>query len=109
MLIHGGPDRSDGAAVFLRAGRGRSRPRPFTSEARMITRQSDSVTPRVVLGWREWVALPGLGIRAVRAKVDTGARSSALHVDVQWRFTEGGAPWVGFRLTPGAPGFGVIE
>ncbi|MFD0739246.1 ATP-dependent zinc protease [Lysobacter koreensis] len=55
---------------------------------------------RIVLGWREWAALPGLGIAAVRAKVDTGARSSALHVDAQWRFREGGAPWVGFRLSP---------
>lgn len=56
--------------------------------------------PMIVLGWREWVALPGLGIDRVRAKVDTGARSSALHVDAQWRFVEQGAPWVGFRLTP---------
>lgn len=56
----------------------------------------------VVLGWREYLALPGLGIAAVRAKVDSGARSSALHVDAQWRFTERGAPWVGFRLTPAA-------
>lgn len=55
---------------------------------------------RVVLGWREWVALPTLGIGAVRAKIDSGARSSALHVDAHWRFTEGGAPWVGFRLSP---------
>ena len=53
---------------------------------------------RIVLGWREWVVLPDLGIAGVRAKVDTGARSSALHVDEQWRFVEGGAPWVGFRL-----------
>ncbi|MGQ4661544.1 putative ATP-dependent zinc protease [Lysobacter sp. F6437] len=58
-------------------------------------------SPSIVLGWREWVALPGLGIRAIRAKVDSGARSSALHVDAQWRFVEGGARWVGFRLTPG--------
>jgi hypothetical protein len=56
----------------------------------------------VVLGWREYVALPALGIAAVRTKVDSGARTSALHVDAQWRFNEGGAPWVGFRLTPAA-------
>jgi hypothetical protein len=67
-----------------------------------------SMSSRVVLGWREWVALPGLGVEAIRAKVDSGARSSALHVDAQWRFSDGGAPWVGFRLTPGA-GSEVIE
>ena len=69
---------------------------------------SASLSPAIVLGWREWVGLPGLGIQAIRAKVDSGARTSALHVDAQWRFTEGGAPWVGFRLTPGE-GAGAIE
>lgn len=59
------------------------------------------MTVRVMLGWREWVDLPGLGAHAIRAKVDSGARSSALHVDAQWRFVDAGAPWVGFRLTPG--------
>ena len=52
------------------------------------------------VGWREWAGLPGLGLPRVRAKLDTGARSSALHVDRQWRFTEGGAPWVGFAVVP---------
>lgn len=64
---------------------------------------------RVVLGWREWLALPALGIVAIRAKVDTGARSSSLHVDAQWRFIEGGAPWAGFRIATGIRSGQVIE
>ncbi|HZH42707.1 MAG TPA: RimK/LysX family protein [Lysobacter sp.] len=67
------------------------------------------MSKRILIGWREWVALPGLGIDAVRAKVDTGARSSALHVDDHWRFSERGAPWVGFRLRCGPADDCLIE
>ena len=63
----------------------------------------------IVLGWREWLTLPELGIARVRAKIDTGARSSALHVDRQWRFVDGGLEWVGFVLTPGRAGTHPVE
>ena len=46
--------------------------------------------------------MAALGLPRLRAKVDTGARSSALHVERQWRFVDAGAPWVGFVLLPRA-------
>jgi len=63
----------------------------------------------IELGWREWVTLPDLDIPRLRAKIDTGARTSALHVDRQWRFIEAGAPWVGFTLTTGKARRRTIE
>lgn len=55
---------------------------------------------RPVIGWREWVQLPELLDVPIKAKIDTGARTSSIHSFGTRRFTERGAPWVEFLLHP---------
>ena len=52
------------------------------------------------IGWKEWVSLPGLEVPAIKAKVDTGARTSALHAFYLRTYREQGRDMVEFHIHP---------
>lgn len=78
------------------------KPRERSTEegAAPLKRRRRDTEPRPVIGWREWIVLPELDIPAIKAKVDTGARSSSLHAyDVQI-FRVDGVDRVRFKVHP---------
>ena len=55
----------------------------------------------LIIGWREWVGLPLLGLPAIKVKVDTGARTSAIHAfDIERVKRDGGQDWLLFSVQP---------
>ena len=53
-----------------------------------------------VIGWREWLTVPTLGIERIKAKIDSGARTSAIHAFGVRTFVDRGAPHVAFEVHP---------
>ncbi|GAA1688921.1 RimK/LysX family protein [Microcella alkalica] len=62
-----------------------------------MTESAHSIT---IVGWREWIALPGAGIPWIKAKLDTGARTSSVHAYDVELVGEGDDERVRFRIRP---------
>lgn len=61
---------------------------------------NDNTNDILTLGWREWVKLPELDLPAIKAKVDTGARTSALHAFELRPVLEDGIQRIEFSIHP---------
>ncbi|MBF0621741.1 MAG: ATP-dependent zinc protease [Magnetococcales bacterium] len=55
---------------------------------------------KMIIGWQEWVGLPALGIESIKAKIDTGARTSSLHAFELEPFEENKVAMVRFIVEP---------
>ncbi|MGD1969038.1 MAG: RimK/LysX family protein [Desulfobacterales bacterium] len=66
----------------------------------MMKRKRQKSQPTAIIGWKEWIALPELGIPAIKAKIDTGARTSALHISSLEEFQTDGQRMVRFGIHP---------
>lgn len=67
----------------------------------MPERTTPAPTGLAILGWREWAGLPALGLPLIKAKLDTGARTSALHAfELDTEIDAKGCAWARFLVHP---------
>ena len=61
---------------------------------------SNSDSEFITVGWREWCLLPQLGLPFIKAKIDTGARTSCLHAFSIEEYYQNNKKWVKFGIHP---------
>jgi ribosomal protein S6--L-glutamate ligase len=57
-------------------------------------------TGKTLIGWKEWCQLPALGLPAIKAKIDTGAKTSCIHATNIVLFEKKSQPWIRFTVDP---------
>lgn len=65
-----------------------------------VKKAAPQAEQKLIIGSEEWVALPEIGLPAINARVDSGARTSALHAFNIQPFEKDGKPWVRFDINP---------
>lgn len=56
--------------------------------------------PKTIIGWEEWCGLPDIGLPAIKAKIDTGAKTSALHAYDIETYMQGDTEYITFKIHP---------